>query len=123
MNLEKQIVQNFSNSEKWFIKAYQALKKVVGGGNIIVDIDFKDFTEILSCIKGNNEQEMFELIDMCKNTVGLPYVNQTQEKQKEIPPKSQHEMNSSSSLSLKKSYSTNSTGGKELKLVCAAHNL
>ena len=75
MNLEKQIVQNFSNSEKWFIKAYQALKKVVGGGNIIVDIDFKDFTEILSCIKGNNEQEMFELIDMCKNTVGLPYVN------------------------------------------------
>ena len=71
----------------------------------MVDIDFKEFTEILACIKGDDQQmkEMYELIDMCKGTVGLPYINETESK---IPKLSatNNEIQEGS-LTLKKSFS------------------
>ena len=69
MPVEKQIIDNFKFSEDWFMQAYSKLKQVCGGTEKLVEADFKEFTDILSCIEGNtqNEQmkEMQQLIKMC----------------------------------------------------------
>ena len=69
MPLEKQIIDNFKFSEEWFMQAYTKLKSVCGGASKLVDADFKEFDQILSCIRGptHNQQmeEMRDLIKMC----------------------------------------------------------
>jgi len=48
---EKAIIDNLKYSEEWFLQAYCKLKQACGGGHALVDVDFKEFTEILDCIK------------------------------------------------------------------------
>jgi hypothetical protein len=50
MPLEKQIIDNYRFSEEWFTQAYFKLKKVCGGASRLVNVDFKEFTEVLACI-------------------------------------------------------------------------
>ena len=72
MYREKQIIENLKYSEEWFIQAYEKLKKVCGGADKLVEVDPNEFTDILGCIKGDDQEEskvqmkeMKELIDMC----------------------------------------------------------
>ena len=80
MYREKQIIENLKYSEEWFIQAYEKLKKVCGGADKLVEVDPNEFTDILGCLKGDDQEEskvqmkeMKELIDMCQGTVGLSY--------------------------------------------------
>jgi hypothetical protein len=47
-------------SEEWFLKAFQQLKKACG--HALIDIDFKEFTEILECIR--DKQQLDELLSI-----------------------------------------------------------
>jgi len=51
MPREKAIIDNLKHSEEWFTQTYQKLKQIFGGAHALVDVDFKEFMEILSCIK------------------------------------------------------------------------
>jgi len=51
MTQEKQIIENLKYSEEWFMQAYSKLKNAVGGASALVDVDFKEFTEVLGCIE------------------------------------------------------------------------
>lgn len=45
---ERLIIENLKYSEEWFIQAYTKLKQVCG--HRLVDVDFKEFNDILQCI-------------------------------------------------------------------------
>lgn len=50
MPRERAIIDNLKYSEEWFTQAYQKLKQIFGGAHALVDVDFKEFMEILSLI-------------------------------------------------------------------------
>lgn len=50
MTRERAIIDNLKYSEEWFTQSYQKLKQIFGGAHALVDVDFKEFMEILSCI-------------------------------------------------------------------------
>lgn len=64
MHKERQLIENFKYSEEWFMTAYTKLKAACGGANALVNVDFKNFLHILSCI--HNPQQLEELISVCK---------------------------------------------------------
>ena len=77
MSQEKLIIDNLKFSEDWFMQAYSKLKLVCGGAHQLVDVDFKQFTEILNCIRGPTYHEqlkhMKELHRMCLGVTCLDY--------------------------------------------------
>ncbi len=55
MKKEKEIIENLKYSEEWFTKTYQKLKQIFGGAHALVNVDFKEFMEILECIQDNSQ--------------------------------------------------------------------
>ena len=53
MKKEKEIIDNLKYSEEWFTKTYQKLKQILGVAQALVNVDFKEFMEILECIQDN----------------------------------------------------------------------
>ena len=63
MTKEKVILDNVNHSQQWFLQAYGKLKTACGGG-LTIDVDFKEFTEILDCIQEPNQmREVLKIID------------------------------------------------------------
>ena len=51
MAREKNIIDNMKFSQDWFTQVYKLLKQVCSEGFINAEFDFKEFQEILGCVK------------------------------------------------------------------------
>jgi len=128
MHNEKLIIDNLKFSEEWFMRAYTKLKLVCGGAHRLVDVDFKEFMEILQCISGTQKEQMRsmkELIQMCQGVTCLAYGEES-DASKNVQVISPSKINvSGGSLKIEnKSASAFEKGLKsQPKLVCAAKNL
>ena len=73
MTKEKSIIDNLKYSEEWFLQAYGKLKTACGGGHALVDVDFKEFNEILDCIKDIKQMnEVLKIVEIDVITESLP---------------------------------------------------
>lgn len=63
MAKEKALIDNLKFSEDWFMKAYMQLKSACGGAKKMTDVDFKEFTQILSCIE--EKKQLNNLLEIC----------------------------------------------------------
>lgn len=113
MPMEKAVLDNVKHSEEWFEGAYKKVIHIFGGASALVNIDFKEFLEVLGCVQ--DEKQVQELIQVCN----FPSLG-----------KGKNDGQNSSGLSLQKQYSNissssirNIEGQKNSQLVCAAKNL
>jgi hypothetical protein len=83
---ERALIDNFKFSEEWFVTTYSKLKEACGGANALVNVDFKNFLQILGCVQ--TQYQLDSLILVCKfnnqffdkGGLGTHYLRELQDK-------------------------------------------
>lgn len=63
MPRERAIIDNLKHSEEWFTQSFKNLTHIFGGAHALVEVDFKEFMEILSLVR--DQKQMDELMRVC----------------------------------------------------------